>query len=541
MLSEVPFEDWRFSVDGSIRDLAGNMTERRLAVSQGQLTVRGDQRAIVVTGPIRAGTSDIDQVRWTEHIGRRGRDSSEYQISGDFDANDLERLGYPIARYAQGRIGVTVTGQGRGFDVNNARIDLNLTQAAVEAPRSFWTKRAGQAASARFTVERRSDGGLAFTNIDARGAGLNAQGRVRLARDNRILEIDLPRLVVEGRSDARLTAVRAVDNGLDVAVRGALFDAAPFMGADHEPEVAATSAHPSAPPSALRASVVVDRLKMRGGVTLADARVTLATQHGALARIVAEGRAPAGRVFSFALNPEDAPGRIRLRSDDAGFAVAALTGMENIVGGRAEADGDWRTGPPSQARFNVRLRDFQVVRLPALARLLSSAGSLTGLAEMLNGDGIGFNALDAEMAYANDRLTFTEGRMAGPSLGLTGSGAYNIERDNLDIDGVVAPSPTLNLSMLGNVPVLGDLLVSRRGEGVFGMTYSISGPAAQPRVGVNPVSALTPGILRRIFEPVRENGGGAHSLPPPEPPLPPTTNAAAPEEPTPAEEAVASQ
>jgi len=136
---------------------------------------------------------------------------------------------------------------------------------------------------------------------------------------------------------------------------------------------------------------------------------------------------------------------------------------------------------------------------------------LTGMVEMLNGDGIGFSALDAQMSYANDQLVFTEGRMAGPSLGLTGAGSYNIARDNLDVDGVVAPSPGLNLSMLGEIPVIGDLLVSRRGEGVFGMTYSINGRAAEPRVGVNPVSALTPGILRRIFEPVQRPAGGAHS------------------------------
>jgi hypothetical protein len=51
------------------------------------------------------------------------------------------------------------------------------------------------------------------------------------------------------------------------------------------------------------------------------------------------------------------------------------------------------------------------------------------------------------------------------------------------------------------------------------MTYSINGRAGEPRVGVNPVSALTPGILRRIFEPApsREAApGGAHSLPPPD-------------------------
>src|SRR5690606_23573332 len=105
----------------------------RVALSHGQLNVRGDQRAVTITGPIRAGASAIDTVRWTENIarGRRGQSSSEYQISGAFDANDLERLGYPVARYAQGRIGVTVTGQGRGFDVDNARIDLDLTNAAI--------------------------------------------------------------------------------------------------------------------------------------------------------------------------------------------------------------------------------------------------------------------------------------------------------------------------------------------------------------------------------------------------------------------------
>jgi len=531
MLNEVPFEEWRFTVDGTIRDFAGAMTTRRVALSHGQLQVSGNERAVTVSGPIRAGASAIESVRWVETIGRNGREgSSEYQIAGDFEADDLERLGYPVAQFARGRIGVTVSGQGRGFDVDNARIDLDLTNAALEMPRQFWTKRAGLAASARFNVERQSDGGLAFTNIDARGAGLNAQGRARISRDNRLLEVDLTRLAVEGRSDARLTATRAADGGMDVAVRGALFDAAPFMGGQEAPSGTAAGAAAQAEPP-LRATVIVDRLKMRGGATMSDARVALTTSRGALAMLTVEGRSPTGGAFSLGLGPRpgEPQGRIRLRSDDAGFAVAALTGADNIVGGTAAADGDWRIGPPSQARFDVRMRDFQVVRLPAMARLLSSAGSLTGLVDTLNGDGIGFNAFDAQMSYANNRVTFTEGRMAGPSLGLTGSGAYNISADNLDIDGVVAPSPLLNLSMLGEIPVIGDLLVSRRGEGVFGMTYSINGPAAQPRVGVNPVSALTPGIFRRIFEPLRPQGGGNAM-----PPLAPReeTPAQAPEAPT---------
>ena len=496
MLSNPAFAQWRFAIDGRIDNFAGAMTGRRMALANGQLRVAGDQRAIHITGPIRAGASNLD-LSWTEFLNRRGRAASEYRISGDFDAGDLVRFGYPIARYAQGRIGVAVSGQGRGFNVDQANVELDLRAAAVEAPRAFWTKRAGQPASVRFDVARQPDGGFTFSDVDARGAGLVARGRVRLARDGRILEAEAPRFAVEGRSDARVSAVRAADGGLDVEIRGALFDAAPFMSFAEPP--AASNAAPQSGP--LRASVVVDRLKLRGGATLADARVQLTTSRGSLAMLMVEGASPGGQAFTLALGPRpsDPAGRILLRSEDAGFAVRALTGSENVVGGAASAEGDWRTGPPSSARFLVHLRDFQVVRLPAMAQLLSSAGSLTGLVETLNGDGIGFNRLDAEMAFANGRLSFSEGRMAGPALGLTGHGAYNIARDNLDVDGVVAPSYGLN-SLLGVVPIVGDLFVSRRGEGVLGMTYSINGPAGNPRVGVNPLSALTPGILRRIFD-----------------------------------------
>jgi Protein of unknown function/AsmA-like C-terminal region len=513
MLREAPIELWRFSIDGAVRDFAGTMSEGGVALSQGQFAVRGDQRAIVVSGPIRAGRSDIPEVRWTERINAGARVSSDYAIAGVFDANDLARLGFPIARYAQGRIGVRVSGDGRGFNVNRARVDLDLTDAAIQAPRQFWTKRAGIAASMRFVAERQRDGGLALNAIDGRGGGLFVQGRVRLARDERLLEADLPRLAVEGRSDARIGATRGGDGGLDVAVRGALFDAAPFMTGDDAPDEAGPRTAAVAAP--VRASIEVDRLKMRGGATMSDARVSFASARGVLTTLSAQGVSPDGRPFSLALGPRpgEPAGRIVFRSDDAGFAVRALTGSENVVGGAASADGEWRGG---RARFTINMRNFQVVRLPALAQLLSSAGSLRGLVGALNGDGIAFSQMEAQMTYANDRVAFTEGSMRGPSLGLTASGAYDMKRDNLDINGVVAPSPLLNLSMLGEIPVLGNLLVSRRGEGVVGMTYSINGRVAQPRVGVNPLSALTPGIFRRIFEPApaREpapSSGGAET------------------------------
>ena len=46
---------------------------------------------------------------------------------------------------------------------------------------------------------------------------------------------------------------------------------------------------------------------------------------------------------------------------------------------------------------------------------------------------------------------------------------------------------------------------------MFGITYSATGNADQPEISVNPLSVLTPGILRRIFEGHIPNASNAPS------------------------------
>jgi hypothetical protein len=76
----------------------------------------------------------------------------------------------------------------------------------------------------------------------------------------------------------------------------------------------------------------------------------------------------------------------------------------------------------------------------------------------------------------------------------------NFDDQTMDVNGVLAPSYGVN-SVLGKVPLVGGMFVSRKGEGVFGMTYAMQGPMEDARTRVNPLSVLTPGILRRVFEP----------------------------------------
>jgi hypothetical protein len=67
------------------------------------------------------------------------------------------------------------------------------------------------------------------------------------------------------------------------------------------------------------------------------------------------------------------------------------------------------------------------------------------------------------------------------------------------LGGTYVPLYGLN-SALGAVPVLGRVLVGRQGEGVVGITFAIKGKLDDPTVLVNPMSVMTPGIFRQIFD-----------------------------------------
>lgn len=511
--NDVPYDQLRFQVDGRFDDVSGALRESGMALSNGRLRVQGDQRAITISGPMRLGASDVN-VTWTERLGvENDPRSSTYQIAGVFDAADLDRLGYPASEAARGRIGVTVTGQGAGFSVDHAQIALDLRQAQAFMPSAFWMKAPGVAAQARFNVSRTPERGYALTDIDVRGAGLSVQGRAQLFEDGRLQTLDLPHFTLDGRADLAISGQRGGDGALEISARGPLFDGSAFVDADDGVDVvaqarAATAAstqagHPPPRTLPIRIAVRPDRFALRGGAVMTNAHADVTLLDGQVQTLIVEGRSPGDKAVQLALGPRpaDPQGRVAFRADDAGFAWRAFTGANNIVGGVATASGTWRMGPPSIAQVTMRLRDFRVVQAPAMAHLLGSVASLTGFVEALNGEGISFTSLTASVTMTPDQISFAQARMSGPSLGLTATGTYNTHRDNLDVDGVVVPSYGLN-SMLGGVPILGDLLVSRRGEGVFGMTYSAHGPVAQPRVAVNPLSALTPGILRRIFEPL---------------------------------------
>jgi hypothetical protein len=161
----------------------------------------------------------------------------------------------------------------------------------------------------------------------------------------------------------------------------------------------------------------------------------------------------------------------------------------------------------------VGVKNFQLARAPVLAKLLTFAG-LTGIVDLMSGQGIHFNGLEMPFTYVDGILEVKDGQASGSALGITARGRVDLDKDQLGLEGTVVPAYALN-SALGSLPVVGSIFSAEKGGGFLAINYQMKGPMSEPTFTVNPLSALTPGFLRNLFNLFDDNkpaasGNGPH-------------------------------
>lgn len=152
---------------------------------------------------------------------------------------------------------------------------------------------------------------------------------------------------------------------------------------------------------------------------------------------------------------------------------------------------------PFRVSGGVDVKDYRVVNAPVLAQLLNIA-SLTGILESLQGDGIAFSVLRFPFEMSEDVVVIRDARASGTSLGVNADGQIDLAKNEANIHGTIVPAYAIN-SVLGNIPIIGEVLVGGEGEGIFAATYTVRGPLDEPVMTVNPLAALAPGFLRNLF------------------------------------------
>lgn len=142
------------------------------------------------------------------------------------------------------------------------------------------------------------------------------------------------------------------------------------------------------------------------------------------------------------------------------------------------------------------VKNFTLVKAETLSQILKIA-SLTGILGVLQGEGLEFDMSVIPFAYVDNTWQIKEAIASGFSLGLTAEGYLKGEK--LNIEGNIVPAYAFN-SFLGKIPLLGNLFTSEDGGGLISFKYYIEGQLQEPKITVNPLSALTPGMVRKIFD-----------------------------------------
>jgi hypothetical protein len=114
-------------------------------------------------------------------------------------------------------------------------------------------------------------------------------------------------------------------------------------------------------------------------------------------------------------------------------------------------------------------------------------------------NGVAFSRLRAEFTRQNSQLSVREGVVKGPTIGATIEGCIDYPGNQVRMSGTFVPMYGLN-NMLNQIPIVGPLFLGGSNEGLIGVTYEIVGTPGAPVLRVNPISAMAPGVLRKIFE-----------------------------------------
>jgi hypothetical protein len=116
-----------------------------------------------------------------------------------------------------------------------------------------------------------------------------------------------------------------------------------------------------------------------------------------------------------------------------------------------------------------------------------------------NAAGVAFSRMRTEFTRQTGQLRVKDGVVRGPAVGATIEGSIDYTANQVRMSGTFVPMYGLN-NMFGQIPIVGLVLGGGSNEGLIGVTYEVVGSPGAPVLRVNPISAMAPGVLRKIFD-----------------------------------------
>ena len=504
MLQDLAVDDVGISVKAQVSDFG--VTLGRLKLANGMVNFDIDNSHLHQTGTVSLADARF-AMDWTEDFKTNEPVTTRISAKGVMTDQARQALSVGLQTILTGPVPVSADIQGHRGQLTIADVTLDLTNAVLAIPILHLGKQAGQAAGGRVTVNFAPGDVIHDEVIRVTGPNVTATGTANFDRAGSLAVLNFASVKMGTLNDLSFTLTRSAA-GDDYVLRGHSLDGSLIGRNAGDTNGAAPSTQPArddTPTGPFHIDARLDRLAMRDGVAIAPLNLDLAgvgNRPSSLSLSGGVGKATIGGGIEAVTGGR----KLTLEAGDAGQLIQGLFNFQSIKGGKLRlvanlpgraTDPEVGAGTPDY-QGTLDIDDFQVVNQPLLARLFS-AGSLTGIGDLMGGDGISIENMNVPFSSKNNVVSVHDARARGRAIGATADGYIDRPKNQVALKGSLVPAYGLN-SVLGVIPLLGDVLVSKKGEGVFGVTYSATGNADQPKIDVNPLSVLTPGFLRRVWE-----------------------------------------
>ena len=452
-------------------------------------------------GDVRIGSTPVS----LEYRKSRGDPDAEVRIAGTLDEAARKSLGFDAGDAISGNIPIRLSGRVAMTTEREGRfaVDADLTPAQIDGLLPGWAKPTGKPARATFTLATKPQS-IRIEDLLIEGSGSGVKGTIDFDGSGEVQSAHFPAYGFSDGDRANLKIDRAADGALRVVMRGEVYDGRGFV------KTAAGAA--SSNPSAKRRAVDVD-IDMKLGAVVGFNGEALRSVDLKMSRRAGEIRsfgvnAKIGRDATLTGDLRRGSGRqlIYLESGDAGAFFRFADVYTRMTGGQMAVAMDTPSADNAAQQGALSVRNFAVHDETQLERAVSTGGPARR-----GGNTIDFSNMRVDFTRMPGRVALRDGVVRGPILGGTIDGVIDYTRDDVHLRGTLVPLYGPN-NLLGQLPLLG-LFLGGEKEGLVGITYEVIGPPGSPQLRINPISALTPGILRKVFEfPANGDSGNVERL-----------------------------
>jgi hypothetical protein len=367
----------------------------------------------------------------------------------------------------------------------SAEVEIDLTAAGVDNPVPGFSKPAGKPGKATFLVKPTPEG-ASLTNIAIELGVPMLRGSAQMDPDGAVESATITQARIAPGDDFKVDVVNG-PSSLKASVRGASLDARAFVRSLLEGISSGQAATKDFDIDAKIASVMGSNKQAITNMELTASRRAGETRLGSL-----RGRIGGGGVLATGTGQET-----RITTSDAGALLRFANVYSHLEGGNLNlllrSRGDLSAG-------EAVLTDFVLRDEPAFRQLVSAGPQRAseGGAAPIDASRVRFEKMTASFERTPGKLGVQDAVIYNPIVGLTAQGGIDFQHNQVDLSGAFVPAYTVN-TMLTKIPLVGLLLSGGENDGVFGINYRVHGSMSDPTLSVNPLSAIAPGIFRRIL------------------------------------------